>query len=164
MMNQDIFFKIIDKVLKKTSIENILHYDEVLIKELMQKQNKEIAQFHLCLLELRRKLDTFEINKVARSMDFASSREVFNRFCNGIIASGQDFYNKSKEETGFLIHKLQENSTELKHLYYEGLSLVSSAAFYEKNGLGADWDGYLRNEKRLLEVQVKNEKSQELER
>lgn len=160
MMNKNIFFNTIEK----TPFEDIINYDETLIKELRKKTNSEIAQFHLCMLELRRELDTFEINKVARSQGLAPNREIFNRFCNGIIASGEEFYNQAKEGKGFLETKLQNNPEEIKQLYYEGLSLVSSAAYYNKKGLDADWDVLLRNEKRRVELEQQVHNKSELER
>jgi hypothetical protein len=164
MMNENAFFKIIATTLAHTSLENDLVFDEFLIQQLAQKKDTEIAQFHLRLSALRKKLDTFEINKVARKLEYYSSREVYNRFCNGIIASGKDFYRKSTEDKDFLIKKAEKNPSELKRLYYEGFNLVSSAAFYEKKGIDADWDSFLRNEKRLLEIQSKAGKDQELEK
>ena len=164
MINKTTFFNIIDKTLKQTPFQNIINYDEVLIKELRKKTDSEIAQFHLCMLKLRRELDTFEINKVARKLDLAPNREIFNRFCNGIIASGEDFYNQAKEGNVFFETKLQNNPEEIKQLYYEGLSLVSSAAYYDKKGLDADWDLLLRNEKRHLELKQQLNNKDELER
>lgn len=116
------------------------------------------------MLELIRELDTFEINKVARSLDLAPNREIFNRFCNGIIASGEYFYNQVKEWKGFLEAKLQNNPDEIKQLYYEGLSLVSSAAYYDKKGLDADWDLLLHKEKRRVELEQQVHNKDELER
>ena len=116
------------------------------------------------MLKLRRELDTFEINKVARKLDLAPNREIFNRFCNGIIASGEDFNKKAKEGNVFFETKLQNNPEEIKQLYYEGLSLVSSAAYYDKKGLDADWDLLLRNEKRHLELKQQLNNKDELER
>lgn len=164
MMNKNTFFNTIEKVLEQTPFEDIINYDETLIKELKKKTNSEIAQFHLCMLELRRELDTFEINKVSRSLDLAPNREIFNRFCNGIIASGEEFYNQVKEGKGFLETKLQNNPEEIMQLYYEGLSLVSSAAYYDKKGLDADWDLLLRNEKRRMELEQQVHNKDELER
>ena len=164
MMNEETFFKIIASTLTHTSLENDIAYDTFLIQQLTQKKDSEIAQFHLRLLSLQKTLDTFEINKVARKLGFYSSREVYNRFCNGIIASGKYFYKQSMGDKDFLMTKLEKNPSELKQLYYEGFSLVSSAAFYEKKGIDANWDSFLRNEKRLLELQTKEEKNQELER
>ena len=164
MMNKTTFFNTIEKTLEQTPFEDIINYDETLIKELRKKTNSEIAQFHLCMLELRRELDTFEIIKVARSLDLAPHREIFNRFCNGIIASGKDFYNQAKEGKGFLETKLQNNPEEIKQLYYEGLSLVSSAAYYDKKGLDADWDLLLRNEKRRWELEQQVHNKDEIER
>ena len=164
MMNKNRFFNTIEKTLEQKSFEDIINYDKALIKELRKKTNSEIAQFYLCMLELRRELDTFEIIKVARSLDLAPHREIFNRFCNGIIASGKDFYNQAKEGKGFLETKLQNNPEEIKQLYYEGLSLVSSAAFYENKGLDADWDLLLRNEKRRLELEQQVHNKDEIER
>ena len=119
MMNKITFFKTIEKTLEQTTFEDIINYDEMLIKELKNKTNSEIAQFHMCMLELRRGLDTFEIIKVASSLDLAPNREIFNRFCNGIIASGKDFYIQTKEGKGFLETKLQNNPEDIKQLYYE---------------------------------------------
>lgn len=164
MMNKNTFFNTIEKTLKQTPFEDIINYDKALIKELRKKTNSEIAQFHLCMLELRRELDTFEINKVARSQGLAPNREIFNRFCNGIIASGKYFYDQAKEGKGFLEAKLQNNPEEIKQLYYEGLNLVSSAAYYEKKGLDADWDVLLRNEKRRFELEQQVHNKDELER
>ncbi|WP_292942840.1 DUF4240 domain-containing protein [Olleya sp. UBA1516] len=164
MMNKITFFKTIKKALEQTPFEDIINYDERLIIELKTKTNSEIAQFHLCMLELRRELDTFEINKVARSLDLAPNREIFNRFCNGIIASGEEFYDQAKEGKGFLETKLHNNPEEIKQLYYEGLSLVSSAAYYDKKGLDADWDVLLRNEKRRQELEQQVHNKSELER
>ena len=164
MMNKNRFFNTIEKTLEQKSFEDIINYDKALIKELRKKTNSEIAQFHLCMLELRRELDTFETNKVARALDLAPHREIFNRFCNGIIASGKDFYNQVKEGKGFLETKLQINPEEIKQLYYEGLGLVSSAAYYDKNGLDADWDLLLRNEKRRQELKQQVHNKDEIER
>lgn len=164
MMNENTFFEIIETTLRHTSFENIIRYDELLVQQLEQKTDKEIAQFHLRFLKLRRELDTFENHKVAEKLEYDTSREVFNRFCNGIIASGKDFYNQSKEGKDFLIHKAEKNPTELKHLYYEGLSLVSSAAYYGKKGLDADWDSFLKNEKRISELEYHKKHTNELER
>lgn len=164
MMNKNTFFQTIEKTLEQTPFDDIINYDEKLIKEIKKKTNSEIAQFHLCMLELRRELDTFEINKVARSLDLAPSREIFNRFCNGIIASGKDFYDRAKEGKGFLETKLQNNPKEIRQLYYEGLSLVSSAAYYDKKGLDSDWDLLLRNEKRRQELEQQVNNKDELER
>lgn len=47
MINKTTFFNIIDKTLKQTPFQNIINYDEVLIKELRKKTDSEIAQFHL---------------------------------------------------------------------------------------------------------------------
>lgn len=164
MTNTKTFFQTINNTLQQTPFEDILNYDEILIKELTQKTDSEIARFHLCMLNLRRELDTFEINKVARKLNLAPNREIFNRFCNGIIASGEDFYNQAKEGKGFLEAKLKNNTEEIKQLYYEGLGLVSSAAYYDKRGLDADWDLLLRNEKRHLELEQKVNNRDELER
>jgi hypothetical protein len=164
MINENTFFEIIETTLAYTSFENLIEYDEFLIKQLEQKTNNEIAQFHLRFLQLRRELDTFENNKVARKLGYDTSRQVFNRFCNGIIASGKDFYNQSKEGKYFLSHKMEKNPRELKRLYYEGLSMVSSAAYFEKEGLDADWDSFLRNVKRVAELEHQKKHTNELER
>ena len=163
-MDKNTFFEIIEAVLMHTPFENIVEYDKFLIQQLKQKRVEEIAQFHLCFLKLRSKLDTFENHKIAMKLRYDTSREVFNRFCNAIIASGKDFYNLSKEGKGFLEAKLQNNPEEIKQLYYEGLSLVSSAAYYDKRVLDADWDLLLRNEKRRLELEQQIHNKDELER
>lgn len=163
-MNKKAFFKIIEKTLEQVPFKDIINYDEILLKELAKKTDKEIAQFHISLNQIRRELDNFEVNKVASALDLNTSREVFNRFCNGIIASGEKFYTKIREEKGFLESKLQNDPNELKKLYYEGFGLVSSAAFYDKNGLDADWDSFLKNEKRLLEISFKKNQTNDLER
>ena len=164
MMNEDTFFKIIKRTLSYTSLEDTIAFDEFLIQQLAQKTEKEIVQFHLRFLALRKRVDIFEVTKVAQRLSYNSSREVYNRFCNGIIASGKEFYDKTKQGKGFLEKKLDNNPSELKHLYYEGFGLVAAAAFYEKKGIAADWDAFLRNERRLLEVQSKKGNDQELRR
>lgn len=153
MMNKNRFWELIDLTLANGSLEDTIEYDSFLINQLKQEDVQTIVGFHLRLLELRKALDNFEVTEVAMKLGYYGSREVFNRFCNGIIASGKDFYNQAKDQNGMLKEVLASNSEKLKFCYYEGFSLTTSAAFYEKVGFDKDWDMVLHRYKELVKPQ-----------
>ncbi|MFC5044110.1 DUF4240 domain-containing protein [Aquimarina hainanensis] len=149
MINENKFWKLIATTLTNSSLENIIEYDSFLINHLKKEEVQTIVGFHLRLLELRKALDNFEVIKVAMDLGYYTSREVFNRFCNGIIASGKNIYTQAKNQNGMLIAMLANNPERLRTYYYEGFSLIASASFYEKVGLDKDWDMVLCSYKEM---------------
>jgi len=138
MMEELKFWDIIETTLKHHTLEDDIAYDEFLHDQLMKEQSKDVIGFQLRLIELRRRLDTFEIIKTARELNYYPSREVFNRFCNGIVASGKEFYYKVKDKPGYILKLLEKDPKKLKYCYYEGFSLIATNVHYEKEGHDAD--------------------------
>ncbi|MDG5490602.1 DUF4240 domain-containing protein [Psychroserpens sp. SPM9] len=166
MMKEQQFWDIIQTTLEHSTLEDDMAYDEFLAKELVKEQVKDIAGFQLRLLELRRTLDSFEVIKTAQELGYYPSREVFNRFCNGIVASGKTFYNNVKNNPEFIKTLLKEEPVKLRYCYYEGFSLIAPNVFHEKKGYDADWVSALKNAQRLSELNKgkdhDSEKSREL--
>lgn len=152
MMEQQEFWDIIETTLEQATLEDDIAYDEFLAKELKQKQVKDIVGFQLRLIELRRRLDTFEVIKTAVELNYYPSREVFNRFCNGIVASGKDFYYKVKDKPGYILELLEQDPKKLKNCYYEGFSLIAPNVYYEKEGHDADMILALSSRDRISEL------------
>ncbi|WP_299223837.1 DUF4240 domain-containing protein [uncultured Psychroserpens sp.] len=152
MTEEQQFWDVIEMTLKHHTLEDDIAYDEFLHDQLKKKQVKDVVGFQLRLIELRRTLDSFEIIKTAQVLGFYSSREVFNRFCNGIVASGKSFYYNVKDNPEFIKTLLKEEPVNLRYCYYEGFSLIAPNVFHEKEGNDADWVSALKNTQRLSEL------------
>jgi hypothetical protein len=152
MMEEQKFWDIIETTLGHSTLEDDIAYDEFLHNQLMQKQVKDIIGFQLRLIELRRGLDSFEVIKTAHELNYYPSREVFNRFCNGLVASGREFYYKVKDKPGHILKLLEEDPKRLRYCYYEGFSLIAPNVFYEKEGHDADILLALANQNRISEL------------
>ncbi|MCK8479056.1 DUF4240 domain-containing protein [Psychroserpens algicola] len=152
MMEEQQFWDIIDMNLKHHTLEDDIAYDEFLHDQLKKEQVRDVIGFQLRLIELRRVLDSFEVIKTAQELAYYSSREVFNRFCNGIVASGKSFYYKVKDDPEFIKTLLKEEPIKLRYCYYEGFSLIAPNVFHEKEGNDADWVSALKNAQRLSEL------------
>lgn len=169
MISKQEFWNIIEDALKHSQGVGSLEQDNNLIQALEKRPVADIVGFQLRMLDLQRDLHGEHLYTVAEQLDYAGHPDVLNRFKNGIIASGQTFYEHSKNNPEFLISMYRDDPQKLRACYYEGLSLVAPAAFYEVTDHKVSWDNALRKEKRKMEIyrqvpEQENDWAEEMER
>lgn len=155
MISENTFWELIEKSNTYSSEVGSIEQDNFLINEFDKKSIDEMIQFQIHLLKLRKELDLFETIRTTRILEYNTSRDTFERFYNGIIASGKEFYYKAKNDYTFLRNLLETNPDKLQHCYYEGFSQVAPAAFYTKTDFKGDWDKvFEKNKKEMTEQQI----------
>lgn len=113
---------------------------------------KELVSFQTHLLNLRDKIKLPQTKASAEQLGYGKSQEIYNRYCNGIIASGKTFYDQVINETSFLKQHSEINPTILRACYYEGFSLIAQGAYYEQTDYKGHWSAYYEKTKRDLEA------------
>jgi len=155
MISEHYFWQIIDASLENSTQVGSIEQDNILIQTLEGKTIDELTGFQLRLLRLRAGLEIKHVYSIAQQLGYTKLSDVFNRFKNGIIASGKAFYYHAKDKPDFLETFLKNNPQLLKQCYYEGLSLVAPSVFYELTDYDASWDNALQKSKRELEIERK---------
>lgn len=133
MTSEKEFWEIIEASLNNDEvIVGSIEQDEALIQILETKTIDELVGFQLRLLSLRDGLSKKHLRVIAEKLEYNGHLDVFDRFKNGIIASGKVFYYQAKDNAELLEGLLKTNPQILKNCYYEGLGLIASAVFYDK--------------------------------
>lgn len=153
MMNEADFWQIIEASLEQEAVVGSMEQDGVLIQILEAKTTDELVRFQLRLFNLRAGLNKEHIRQIAEQLEYTGHTDVFDRFKNGMIASGRAFYDKAKDNPEFLNTLLVNHPQALKNCYYEGLGLVAPAAFYELTDYKENWDQALQKGRRVMEIQ-----------
>jgi hypothetical protein len=154
MMEEQKFWALIEKTLKHNTLLDDFAYGDRLSELLEQKSDAELVGFQLQLIELRRRLDWLHVIKAARELEFYACRDVFNRFCNGIIANGKGFYYRIKDRPDYIADLLKTEPIRLKLCYYEEFSHIASTIFYERYNYKKDWDNFFIKQRRVLELET----------
>lgn len=153
MMSEKTFWEIIQSSIQHAKVVGTIEQDEYLIQTLEKKTLDHVVGFQLRLLKLRQNLDAKHIASIAQKLINAKQIEVLNRFKNGIIASGQEFYSKAKDDPSYLQTLYDNDLPRLRNCYYEGFSLVAPAAFYELTDYKENFDNALIKARRELEIE-----------
>jgi hypothetical protein len=139
MLNEDIFWKIIDKSLKSNTNQD--DQEQFLIKEIEQLSPKEIIGFRLRTDKLL--FDTYnsEMWCAGYIMNGGCSDDGFEYFRNWVISRGKDVYYNAKQNPDNLVSEVAEGEESYE---FESFWYVALQAFKQRTG--KDLYDYIDNE------------------
>jgi hypothetical protein len=129
MLDEDIFWKIIDKSLKSTKNQD--DQEQFLISEIIKLSPKEIIGFRLRTDYLLYQTYTSEMWCAGYIMNGGCSDDSFEYFRCWIISKGKDTYYKTKENPDYLINEVVEGA---EFYDFESFWYVALDAFKHKTG------------------------------
>lgn len=151
-MTEQYFWRILDLSLADGRSVGSLEQDEFLCQMMEQKSSKELVSFQTYLLHLRDKIKLPQTKAPAEQLGYGGSQEIYNRYCNGLIASGKTFYDKVINEPNFLKQQFEIDPIILRACYYESFSLIAQGTYYEQTDYKGDWDAYYNRTKKEIEA------------
>jgi Protein of unknown function (DUF4240) len=115
MLNEDIYWLLIDNSLKATNDQD--EQDEYLEKAVTKLSPKEIIGFHLRTFHLLKQITTSEIWCAAYLMRFGYDEYDLEFFCSWIISKGKTVYYNAKENADSLFDLLNAKNDEVEYEY-----------------------------------------------
>lgn len=140
MLDEDLFWQIIDKSLKNAKDQN--SQEQYLIREIEKLSPKEMIGFRLRTDKLLYDTYTSEMWCAGYIMNGGCSDDMFEYFRNWIISRGKETYYNAKENPDSLIREVTE---ELDYYEFEGFWYVALNAFKKKTQ--KDLYDFIDNEK-----------------
>lgn len=140
MLNEDLYWQIIDKSLKNTSDQN--SQEQYLVNEIEKLTPVEMIGFRLRTDKLLYDTYNSEMWCAGYLINGGCSDDAFEYFRNWIISRGRDTYYKAKDNPDTLIEEVTDNTDEYE---FESFWYVALAAF--KNKTQKALYDYIDNEK-----------------
>ncbi len=140
LMDEDLYWSIIDNSLKKTANQD--EQEPSLVEELSNLSPKQIIGFQLRTIRFLIDLYTSDVWCAAYIMNGGCSDDGFEYFRCWVISRGRDVYNKAKENPDNLISEVNGASDSYS---FEGFLYVALDAFKSKTG--EDAHDYINDEK-----------------
>jgi len=143
MITEDKFWNLIERSINEKNSIDKSEQGDCLLYILAKLSVEEIVGFHKRMMVLRKELDSSILKDIAYTQGYENDH-AYEGFRNWIISLGKDYYLKAKESPMFLLTIKDETLFVAHRSYFPDLNFVASGAFYEKEGLDADWEDQLK--------------------